>query len=160
MTPSDAAQTATDSPGLTETDLKTLGNLAEYDLRRGDGSYHALPEPSFEDGRGLTTAQCNAIRAAAEDGKTYREIADLFAFLSDPTAANRHATGECPHGAGDYPPVESQREPGPVNPVDELECSRLRNNYESGMVMHDLSDEYERAVSTVRRHVSGECSHD
>lgn len=49
-----------------------------------------------EDGRGLTQAQCNAIREAALDGLSYRGIAAVFTFVKY-SAAHKHATGQCKH---------------------------------------------------------------
>lgn len=151
--------------GLTDEDREKLGRLAETGAHAwGINGDPADPDPDDgkqlegQDGRGLTIEQCNAIRAAAEDGKTYREIADLFAFLETPTAY-RHAVGDCSHGAVDYPPVPSQRDPGPVNAVDDQECRELREHYAEGVTVNDLADETGRSLSTVYRHVGRNCSH-
>lgn len=114
--------------------------------------------PKREDGRGLTTPMCNAIREAAADGHPYREIARLFTFVNDGTAVHRHATGRCSH-AGNRPPVEPARDPGVPNAVDAAECADLRARYAAGESVPALSDATGRATSTVWRHVGEECSH-
>lgn len=119
-----------------------------------------LDDPEPQDGRGLTIQQCNAIRAAADDGLTYREIASLFTFIGCGTAANRHATGQCQHGDGDYPPVPSRREPGPQNPIDAEECAWIRDQYRNGYSCNKIGDAIDRAQSAAYRHVTGNCSHD
>lgn len=135
--------------------------------------YHHDPDsdrfsPTYRsqgDGRmdALAVDHCNAIRAAAEDGKTYREIASLFAFLSNPKTAHEHATGECSHDEG-LPPVESKRDPGPQQGrITGEECEALRERCRDGWFFSwNEASEYLDAAShtTPRRHLLGECSHD
>lgn len=111
-----------------------------------------------EDARGLSVRMCNAIRAAAEDDKTYREITELFSFVRYPRTANEHATGRCSHGAGDYPPVPPERDPGPTNPVTREECEAIRDAYDDSTIV-EIVDATGRSKSTVWRHATHECTH-
>lgn len=112
--------------------------------------------PDTPDGRGLTTPMCNAIREAAHDGLSIREITDLFTFTGGVQTTRRHAFGRCKHD--DAAPTE----PGTRNPyrnVDADECGRLRSRYDDGEPVTDLADATGRSKSTVYRHIVGECSH-
>lgn len=109
------------------------------------------------DGRGFTPQMCNAIREAARDGLTYRQIADSFSFLTSKAAAYRHATGKCGHG-GD--PVESKRPPGPPNQVTATECQDLRERYGAGRSQYAIAKATGWHQKTVWFHVSEACSHD
>lgn len=112
----------------------------------------------------LSVEQCSAVRAAASDGKTYREIANLFSYLPTPMDAHDHATGSCEHVRDGHPPVESRRHPGPQEgAITAEECESLRERCRDGWFMSwsDAAD-YVNAAShtTPRRHLLGECGHD
>lgn len=109
------------------------------------------------DGRGLTAPMCAAIREAARDGLSYRQIADLFTFIGSGKAAHPHATGACSHDPG-VAPVD--RVYPAYGNVDGAECADLRHKYRSGASVTALHRRTGRSESTVYTHVSGACSHD
>lgn len=115
------------SPGLTSADKKALRDIAEngpWKYAKHAGGRTATdvldndtrpPDVSYRGGdgrRGITLEMCNAIREAARDRYTYREIRDLFGFVGHEKTAHVHATGRCVHGHGDIPPVPPARDPG------------------------------------------------
>lgn len=110
--------------------------------------------PSRAPGRpGVTVAQCNAIRCAAQDGKRGTEIADLFGFIGSPNTATIHATGNCNHDAGVAPVMTTES-------VSAADCRRLREWYETAdMSQREIADAVGRPRSTVGYHLNGRCSH-
>jgi len=103
---------------------------------------------------GVTVAQCNAIRCAAQDGKYGSEIADLFEFIDSPNTATIHATGNCDHDSG----VEAVMT---TNSVSAADCRRMRDRYRtSDMSQRDIADVVGRPRATVGYHLSGACTHD
>jgi len=111
--------------------------------------------PSRPPGRpGVTVAQCNAIRCAAQDGKYGSEIAELFEFIDSPNTATIHATGNCNHDDGVAPVMTTEA-------VSVADCRRLREWYEtSDMSQREIADAIGRPRATVGYHLSGRCSHD
>lgn len=158
--------------GLTDEDIRTLQDIAtgnqkfQNRLNTPDpDSEEALSFPWRDhDGRsGVAIEQCNAVRCAAEDGLSYRRIADLFSFLCDKTHARKHAVGKCRHVSGVCPVRSNGRQPGQnTNAVSERLCSRLRRLWG-----REYFETYREAgewagfanASTAWKHINGECSH-
>jgi len=116
-----------------------------------------LPDTTPPDGRGFTVQQCNAIREAAHDGLSAREIASTLGFINSRNAANAHATGRCQHGSGDVEPIN--RTYAEYGEVGWQECVHLRLAYALGVSVTEQADETGRSESAVWRHVNGDCSH-
>jgi len=102
----------------------------------------------------ITKRQCNAIRCAAQDGKTAGEITALFGFLEAHSAARDHATGDCNHDSGVEPAVMR----GGVSAAD---CRQMRSKYEnSDMAQHEVADVVGCPPSTAEYHLNRRCLHD
>lgn len=151
-------------PGLTPEDRATLADMADrgarpYARRTGGGrpAEPPLPDAEPEDGRGLTAAHCNAIRQAAHDGLTAREIAAVTSAIDSPNTANAHATGRCQHIEPGVEPVE--RACREYDEVDRRECTRLRLACALGVGVMEIHRETGRSRQTIYDHVDGECSH-
>jgi hypothetical protein len=111
--------------------------------------------PSRPSGRpGVTVAQCNAIRCAAQDDKRGTEIVELFSFVNSPMTTTVHATGNCNHDAGCEPVMTTKS-------VSSADCRRLREWYEtSDMSQRDLADAVGQPRTTIKYHLNGGCAHD
>ena len=116
----------------------------------------------LNDGRsGVTLEMCNAVRCAVDDGLAYREVAELFSFLSDRTHAHAHATGECRHEGG-VEPTETGGNPGPpAGRVAKTTCTQLRRMWRLGTfdTYADAASWADTSRSTAWKHISGECRH-
>lgn len=114
------------------------------------------------DGRSdVTTEMCNAVRCAADDGKSYAEIAEMFSFLSGKKHAQRHATGDCSHSGG-VEPTGTGNDPGPPNgKISKRTCSKLRRGVEKDKfeTYAEAGEWLGIAKSAAWRHINGECEH-
>lgn len=117
-----------------------------------------FPMTDIQDRRGITREMCNAIRCAAADGKSSREIATLFGFIDDPTAANNHATGRCSHDGG-IRPVDMAA--GTPTKVDAAACHRLRERWGRGdFETYTEAGEWLGVFrTTAAKHIREECHH-
>jgi len=115
-----------------------------------------------DDRAGVTLETCNAVRAAADDGLAYRDIAALFDALADGTHARRHAVGECRHSGG-LPPTATDNAPGPPSGrIPARVCSRLRRRWRRGQfdTYADAAAWADIGCSAAYRHINGECRHE
>lgn len=112
--------------------------------------------------RGITPIQCNTIREAAHDGKSYGEITQLFSFLTSRGAASRHARGKCQHGNAGIPPVENDRDGGfGKGAIGRTTCRALRRKWSVGdFDSYVDAGEYAGVHrTTAATHIKGHCKH-
>lgn len=161
--------------GITDEDRQQMAELAEMDateLRQyastndstsewDESAPLRMPHRGGDGRRGVNVELCNAIRSAAEDGRSAREIAEIFESVGHLSTAHVHATGRCAHEGGDVPPVRmNQRHPDGT--VSRRECNELRRRWHSDEfdTYDEAADWLGRARSCAYRHTKGDCGHD
>lgn len=106
-------------------------------------------------GRELSDSLCRRMRRAYRENTT-ASIADVgSAFIIGASTAHRHITGKCGHRDDVEAPVASNG----ADPIDEVECDRMRAGYANGDDVEAIGDDFDRDATAVRKHVFGRCRH-
>jgi hypothetical protein len=103
----------------------------------------------------LSTTTCNRMRRAYRENET-ASVADISrAYMVGAGTAHRHLAGACGHGDADEDPIDGNGS----EPIDEVECDRIRARYGSGYRPADIAQNVGRDTSSVRSHAFGRCRH-
>ena len=127
------------------------------DLVREDGSIDARmiaagDQDNLTADATVSTSTCAAIRRAADDGETFRDIGDRLDLST--SSVRYHAYGECTHDVA-TDPIDQR-----LSPVSRETCAKLQRDAER--LGSNRAAALENGVSprTAIRHTRGECSHD
>lgn len=140
---------------LTIEEMAGLVDCTETTVRRhlkADCSHSgdAVYDPTDHKGR-LSKADCEEIWALYGDGHTQQQIAEAVGVRRETIGV--HIRGECTHRSLAHPDHEKAAS------FSERDCQRLRREYIDTPSSTQLAEENDCTVTTVQRHVTGDCSH-
>lgn len=141
---------------LSEDEQQRIKRWLEMDVKNPSALVPQKDEKAKQ--KNVTSDLCDSMREHYHQNETTTEAMESV-YEFERTTIRRHVFGRC-SCANDIEALESANSGFERRPVDREECYEHRQHYQDLTSYERVAEEHDRAVETIRRHVTGKCAHE